>query len=44
MKPLRQKMLNDLRVRNLAENTQASYLQSVTGLAVYYKRSPDQLS
>jgi len=44
MKPLRQKMLNDLRVRNLAENTQASYLQSVTGLSVHYKRSPDQLS
>ena len=44
MKPLRRKMLNDLVVRNLAENTQKSYLQSVTGLARYYKRSPDQLS
>jgi site-specific recombinase XerD len=37
-------MLNDLRVRNLAENTQKSYLQSVTTLAQYYHRSPDQLS
>ena len=44
MKPLRQKMLNDLRIRNLAENTQTSYLQSVTGLAGYYHRSPDQIS
>jgi len=44
MKPLRRKMLNDLIVRNLAENTQKSYLQAVTGLAVYYHRSPDQLS
>jgi len=43
MKPLRQKMLNDLLVRGLAENTQKSYLQAVTGLAVYYHRSPDQL-
>jgi site-specific recombinase XerD len=37
-------MINDLRVRNLAENTQKSYLQAVTGLAKYYRRSPDQLS
>lgn len=44
MKPLRQKMLNDLLVRGLADNTQKSYLQAVTGLAVYYHRSPDQLS
>ena len=44
MTPLRRKMLNDLIVRNLAENTQKSYLQAVTGLAGYYHRSPDQLS
>jgi site-specific recombinase XerD len=37
-------MLNDLIVRGLTENTQKSYLQSVTGLTRYYKRSPDQLS
>ncbi len=44
MTALRDKMLNDLRIRNLAENTQTSYLQSVTGLAKYYRRSPDQLA
>ena len=44
MTALRERMLNDLKVRNLAENTQTSYLQSVTGLARYYRRSPDQLS
>ena len=44
MTALRQKMLNDLRVRNLTENTQTSYLQSVTGLVRFYRRSPDQLS
>ena len=44
MSALREKMHNDLRIRNLAENTQKSYLQSVTGLACYYDRSPDQLT
>ena len=44
MTALREKMRNDLRIRNLAENTQKSYLQSVTGLAGYYHRSPDLLS
>jgi site-specific recombinase XerD len=37
-------MLDDLRIRNLTENTQRSYLQSVTGLARFYNRGPDQLS
>ncbi len=44
MSPLRQKMIADLTIRGLAENTQRSYLQAVTGLAKYYRRSPDQLS
>ena len=44
MTPLRRKMLNDLIVRNLAENTQRSYLQAVTGLARYYHRGPEQIS
>jgi site-specific recombinase XerD len=37
-------MLNDLVIRNLAENTQKSDLQAVIGLTRYYRRSPDQLS
>jgi integrase/recombinase XerD len=44
MTPLRRQMMKDLTVRGLTENTQESYLQSVTGLARYYHRSPDQLS
>ncbi len=44
MKPLRQRMIHDLTIRGLAENTHKSYLQAVTGLARYYRRSPDQLS
>ncbi len=44
MTPLRRQMMKDLTVRGLTENTQQSYLQSVSGLARYYHRSPDQLS
>ena len=44
MTPLRQRMINDLTVRGLAENTKLSYLRSVTRLARHYRRSPDQIS
>ena len=44
MTPLRQRMLNDMTVRGLAENTKKSYLSSVTGLARHYRRSPDSVS
>lgn len=36
-------MLDDMRVRNLAENTQRSYLQQVSSLARYFNRSPELL-
>ena len=44
MTPLRQRMINDMTVRGLAENTKKSYLNSVTGLARHYRRSPEQIS
>ena len=44
MTALRQRMINDMTVRGLAENTKLSYLRSVTGLARHYRRSPDQIS
>ena len=44
MTPLRQKLLDDLVVRGLSQNTQTSYVQSVVGLVRHYRRSPDQLS
>ena len=44
MTPLRQRMINDMTVRGLAENTKRSYLTAVTGLARHYRRSPDQIS
>ncbi len=44
MTPLRQRMVNDMTVRGLAENTKKSYLNSVSGLACHYGRSPDLIS
>ena len=44
MTPLRKRMLHDMSVRGFAENTVRSYLQSVTGLARHYRRSPERIS
>ena len=41
---LRQKMIEDMQLRGLAEKTQAAYLRAVRQLAEYYNRSPDQVS
>jgi len=43
MTPLRQRMLEDMGIRNLAENTQLSYLQQVSLYARHFDRSPEQL-
>ena len=44
MTELRQRMVNDMTVRGLAENTKKAYLGSVSGLACHYGRSPDRIS
>ncbi len=43
MSILRQKMIEDMQLRGLAERTQASYVLVVRQLAAYYRRSPDQI-
>lgn len=43
MKPLRQKMINDMRLRRFAESTQEAYVSAVADLAKHYKQSPDLL-
>ena len=43
MTPLRQRMLEDMGIRNFAENTQQSYLQQVSLFARHFARSPDTL-
>lgn len=43
MTPLRQRMLEDMSIRNLAENTQQSYLQQISSYAKHFHRSPEVL-
>jgi site-specific recombinase XerD len=40
---LRQRMIDDMTVRNLAPNTMLCYLKQVSDLARYFGRSPEQL-
>jgi len=39
--PLRQRMIEDMRMRQLSEKTQIAYIRAVRKLAEYLKRSPD---
>jgi len=43
MSTLRQRMRDDMRIRNLAPNTQKQYLISVAAFAKYFGKSPDKL-
>ena len=44
MTPLCKRMIKDMTVRGLAENTRKSYLNSVSGHARHYGRSPERIS
>ena len=39
--PLRQRMIEDMRIRGMAEKTQAAHIRAVKDFAVFLKRSPD---
>ena len=43
MTPLRQRMTEDMQVRNLSPHTQTSYLQQVSLFARHFNKSPEQL-
>lgn len=43
MTKLRERMIREMQLRNLTEDTQDFYLSAVTGLARYFGRSPDRL-
>jgi integrase/recombinase XerD len=43
MTPLRRRMLEDMGIRNFAENTQLCYLQQVSAYARHFGRSPEDL-
>ena len=44
MTELRQKMIREMELRNLAKNTQRSYLRVVTGLVKHYMLPPDKIT
>jgi site-specific recombinase XerD len=43
MTPLRQRMLEDMQVRNLSPHTQRSYVQQVSQFARHFEKSPEDL-
>jgi len=43
MTPLRQRMIDDMQLRNLAARTQKNYIAHVAGFAKYFGTSPDEL-
>jgi hypothetical protein len=43
MTPLRQRMAEDMRIRNLSPNTQKSYIEQVARFAAYFHASPERL-
>lgn len=43
MTPLRKRMLEDMRIRNLSVHTQLSYLRQVSSFANHYQLSPQEL-
>ena len=44
MKPLRQKMIRAMELKNLSSNTQRAYLGAVTGISRFYNQSPDKMT
>ena len=43
MTPLRQRMIEDMQLRNLARHTQRAYLQQISLLARHFDKSPEML-
>ena len=44
MTALRERMIEDLQLHGLSNNTQLSYVRSVRFLAEYYRKPPDQIT
>jgi integrase/recombinase XerD len=41
--PLRQRMIDDMKIRNMSPNTQYIYISAVARFSAYHRRSPDKL-
>jgi len=44
MTPLRQKMINDMKLRRFSTSTQQAYVDAVASLAKFFNQSPDRLN
>ena len=44
MTPLRQRMIEDMQLRGLAPLTQRAFLHAIQQFALYYGKSPDQIT
>ena len=44
MTPLRQEMIDGMKLRNFSPRTQEAYIKSVESLAVFYKQSPENIT
>lgn len=44
MTVLRERMVEDMKIRGFTPGTQAKYLEAITALAQHYRRPPDQLT
>ena len=42
--PLRQRMIEDMAIRNMSPSTQAAYVRAVAKFAAHYRTSPDKLT
>ena len=43
MTPLRNRMIEDMQLKNLSQGTQRSYLSHVANFAKYFNKSPEHL-
>ena len=39
--PLRQRMIDDMKIRNMSPNTQKAYIRAVQNFSRYFGQSPD---
>jgi integrase/recombinase XerD len=44
MTPLRQRMIEDMTIRNMSPSTQKIYVRAVANFSIFHGRSPDKLS
>src|SRR5450755_2841109 len=42
--PLRQRMIDDMAIRNMSPGTQKAYVRAVKNFSLYFRRSPDKLT